>query len=131
MLHAELTEKIIKSFYNVYNSLGFGFLENVYEKSLLKELTENGLASKSQVPINVYYKKENVGKYFADIIAEDLVIIELKAIDRLSHEHEVQILNYLKATKIEVGLELNFGYKPQIKRKIYTNDRKKHLNLNP
>ena len=91
-------------------------------------MTENGLKANSQVPVNVYYKKEQVGKYFADIIVEDLVIIELKAIDRLTPEHEVQILNYLKATNIEIGLVLNFGYKPQIKRKIYTNDRKKHLN---
>ncbi len=79
------------------------------------ELTENGLASKSQVPVNVYYKKGHVGKYFADIVVEDCVIPELKAIDRLSHEHEVQILNYLKATEIAVGVVLNFGYKPQIK----------------
>lgn len=128
MLHEKLTEKIIECFYNVYNSLGFGFLENVYEKSLLKELEENGLKCKPQVPVNVYYKKELVGKYFADIIVEELIILELKAIERLRREHEVQILNYLKATEIEVGLVLNFGYKPQIKRKIYTNDRKKHLN---
>ncbi|MGN8226008.1 GxxExxY protein [Gracilimonas sp. BCB1] len=128
MLHSELTEKIIQCFYTVYNSLGFGFLENVYEKSLLKELKECGLNADSQVPINVFYKKELVGKYFADIIVEDIVIVELKAINRLSAEHEVQILNYLKATNIEVGLVFNFGSKPQIKRKIYTNDRKRHLN---
>lgn len=128
MLHSDLTEKIIQSFYTVYNSLGFGFLENVYEKSLLKELKESGLKADSQVPINVFYKKEWVGKYFADIIVEDLVIIELKTIDRLSPEHEVQILNYLKTTNIEIGLVLNFKYTPQIKRKIYTRDRKKHLN---
>lgn len=112
MLHSDLTEKIIQSFYTVYNSLGSGFLENVYEKSLLKELKESGLKADSQVPINVFYKKEWVGKYFADIIVEDLVIIELKAIDRLSPEHEVQILNYLKATNIEIGLVLNFRYTP-------------------
>lgn len=128
MLHAELTEKIIKSFYNVYNALGFGFLENVYEKSLAKELNENGLSCKTQVPINVNYKKELVGKYFADLVVENLIIIELKAVERLFHEHEVQILNYLKATNMEVGLVLNFGKKPQIKRKIFTNDRKEHLN---
>ncbi|MCH2450976.1 MAG: GxxExxY protein [Gracilimonas sp.] len=127
MLHEKLTERIIECFYNVYNSLGFGFLENVYEKSLLTELKENGLKCNPQVPVNVYYKKQLVGKYFADIIVEELIILELKAIERLRREHEVQILNYLKATEIEVGLVLNFGYKPQIKRKIYTNDRKKHL----
>jgi GxxExxY protein len=128
MLHSGLTEKIIECFYTVYNSLGFGFLENVYEKSLVKELTDKGLKANSQVPINVFYKKKQVGKYFADIVVENLVILELKAIDRLSAEHEIQILNYLKATNIEVGLVLNFGSSPQIKRKIYTNDRKKHLN---
>lgn len=127
MLHEKLTEKIIECFYNVYNSLGFGFLENVYEKSLLTELKENGLKCNPQVPVNVYYKKQLVGKYFADIIVEELIIPKLKAIERLRREHEVQILNYLKAIEIEVGLVLNFGYKPQIKRKIYTYDRKKHL----
>lgn len=87
MLHEKLTEKIIECFYNVYNSLGFGFLENVYEKSLLKELEENGLKCKPQVPVNVYYKKELVGKYFADIIVEELITLELKAIERLRREH--------------------------------------------
>lgn len=128
MLHEELTDKIIKSFYNVYNALGFGFLENVYEKSLSKELTENELSCETQVPISVYYKEELVGSYYTDIVVENLIIIELKAVNRLHPDHEVQLINYLKATEMEVGLVLNFGRKPQIKRKIYTNDRKKSHN---
>ena len=131
--HSELTEKIIKSFYKVYNSLGYGFAEKVYENALYLELSELKLNVKQQEPINVFYENKIVGQYFADLIVGDRVILELKACESLSAAHEAQLLNYLKATKIEVGLLLNFGQKPEYKRKIFTNDRKNILDvlLNP
>lgn len=123
-LHKELTEKIISCFYEVYNTLGFGFLEKVYENAMLVVLAEKGLRAKAQQPIKVYFKDSIVGDYFADIVVEDTVIVELKAVEALAEEHEYQLINYLKATNVEVGLLLNFGKKPEIKRKIFTNDRK-------
>ena len=125
MLHEEITDKIIKSFYKVYNTLGYGFLERVYQKALLIELQEIGLECKEEFPIDVYYGGQIVGNYRADIIVENVVIIENKASETLVEENESQLINYLKATNIEIGLLLNFGKKPQFKRKIYTNDRKK------
>lgn len=125
MLHKDITEKIIKAYYKVYNELGFGFLEKVYENAMLIELNELGLNCEKQKPINVYYNRENVGEYFADIIVNDCVIIELKAAESLVEAHECQLINYLKATEIEVGLLLNFGQEPEIRRKIFTNDKKK------
>ena len=120
-LHSELTGKIIKAFYNVYNELGYGFLEKVYERSMLIELRALGLASDPQVPINVYYGDEKVGEYFADILVENKVILELKAAETVREEHEAQLLNYLRATDVEVGLLLNFGKKPEHKRKLFEN----------
>jgi len=124
MKYQETTAVILNSFYAVYNILGFGFLEKVYEKALLNELTSRGLICSRQVPIAVYYKDSIVGEYYADIVVNNEIIIELKAVERLVIEHELQLINYLKATQIEVGLLLNFGKEPQVKRKIYTNDRK-------
>jgi GxxExxY protein len=124
MLHQDITDKIISAFYKVYNELGFGFLERVYENALFEELTAAGLQCQKQKPIKVYYNKKVVGEYFADLIVNDCIIIELKAAETLMEEHEVQLINYLKATEIEVGLLMNFGEKPQFKRKIFTNDRK-------
>ena len=124
-LHAEITEVIIGCFYTVYNKLGFGFLEKVYENALLIELKEAGLNAFPQIPIEVYYKNIKVGNYFADILVNDKVILELKAGDGIIiEEHELQLVNYLRATEIEVGLTLFFGKKPQFKRKIFTNDLK-------
>ncbi len=120
LLHKELTEKIIKAYYEVYNTLGYGFLEKVFERALFIELVNVGLTCERQRPIKVYYKNQLVGEYFADIIVEDSVIIEIKAHEALLEEHEFQLINYLKATKIQVGLLLNFGKKPGFKRKIYT-----------
>lgn len=119
--HSETTDLIIKCFYNVYNQLGYGFLEKVYEKSMFIELKNSGLFVERQKPISVYYKEQQVGEYFADLIVSECVIIEIKAAESLCEEHEYQLINYLKATEIEVGLLLNFGKKPQIKRKIYSN----------
>lgn len=123
-LYQDLTLSVIACFYKVYNKLGFGFLERVYENALLIELTKNELKIGRQKPINVYYDNKLVGEYFADLIVEDKVIIELKAAETLIEEHELQLINYLKAINIEVGLLLNFGRKPEIKRKIFTNDKR-------
>jgi len=123
--HKELTNRIIQAYYSVYNELGFGFLENVYQNALYFELQNRGFTVEPQKAIDVYYQKQFVGKYKADLIINDLIILELKAVDYLVEEHELQLINYLKATDKEVGLLLNFGMKPEIRRKIYTNDRKK------
>ena len=125
-LHEELTNKIIRCFYNVYNGLGYGFLEKVYENALLIELRSSGLIAESQVPIKVFYHESEVGNYYADILVENKVILELKAgdMEETILNHELQLANYLKATNYEVGLLLLFGRKPQIKRKIFTNDLK-------
>jgi GxxExxY protein len=123
-LHNELTENIIKAFYNVYNTLGYGFLEKVYENALSIELEKNNIKSYKQFPIPVHYETIKVGDYFADLLVENKVIVELKAVEFISVEHEKQLINYLKATKYEVGLVLNFGKKPEIKRKILTNNYK-------
>lgn len=121
MLHKEITDQILRAFFNVYNTLGYGFLEKVYENSMLIELRKMGLDTQRQVPIKVYYAEQIVGEYYADLIVNDKIIIELKAAENLCEEHEFQLINYLKATEIEVGLLLNFGKKPQFARKIFTN----------
>ncbi|MDP1676531.1 MAG: GxxExxY protein [Bacteroidota bacterium] len=125
LIHQNITDKIIKAFYNVYNELGFGFLEKVYQNALFLELTTMGLNCEKQKQIKVYYNEQVVGEYFADIIVNDCVILELKAAETIVEEHEYQLINYLKATEIEVGLLLNFGRKPQFRRKLFTNDKKK------
>ncbi len=124
MLHQDLTEQIIKAYYKVHRTLGFGFLEKVYENALVLELKRMQLNVEKQKPIKVYYEKEVIGEYYADVVVNNLIIIELKTAETLCKEHEFQLINYLKATKIEIGLLLNFGVKPQITRKIFTNDRK-------
>jgi len=124
-LHQKITEKIIKAYYQVYNTLGYGFLEKVYHNALLLELKKQGFYCQSQFPIKVFYEGVQVGDYFADIIVDESVVIEIKAIESLCEEHEYQLINYLKATDIEIGLLLNFGKKPEFKRKIFTNDRKR------
>lgn len=128
MLEQNLSNRIIHCFYKVYNTLGYGFLEKVYENALYYELTKNGIACIKQCPITVHYNDIVVGEYYADIIAEGRLILELKAADMLKAEHEFQLINYLKATEIEVGLLFNFGKKPEFVRKIFTNDRKSNLN---
>jgi GxxExxY protein len=123
-LHQDLTDRIIGCFYEVYNTLGYGFLEKVYERSLMVEILQANLVARNQIPVKVRYKGECVGNYYADIVVNDTVIIEIKALESIAREHELQLVNYLKATDIEVGLLLNFGKKPEIRRKIFTNDRK-------
>jgi GxxExxY protein len=122
--HKELTEKIIKIFYRVYNRLGYGFLEKVYENAMMIEFRKEGIPAVSQFAIRVFYEDETIGEYYADILVDNKVIVEIKAARRLAKENEAQLLNYLKATDIEVGLLLNFGPKPELKRKAFDNLRK-------
>lgn len=127
MKHESLTEKIIKVYYQVYNELGYGFLERVYQNAFYIALTEAGLQVEAQHKIKVWFRKTEVGEYFADLIVNSLVIIELKASDAILEEHEAQLLNYLRGTEIEVGLLFNFGKKPEIRRKVYDNEFKPNL----
>ena len=129
MKHEEITEKIIQAFYKVYNMLGYGFLEKIYLNALYIELIAMGLKVEKEKKILVYYLGTVVGDYQADLIVEDIIVVELKGINTLVEENEHQLVNYLKATTIEIGLLLNFGKKPQIKRKIFDNDKKKVLKL--
>ena len=125
MLHGDITDLILKAFYKVYNTLGYGFLEKVYENAMKIELTLMGVFVEQQKHIKVYYLGEQVGDYFADLFVNNLVIIEMKTAESICEEHEAQLLNYLKATSIEVGLLLNFGKEPEFKRKYFTNDIKR------
>lgn len=120
--YSDITQVIIGAFYKVYNALGYGFLEKVYVNSLLIELRKSGLICETQYQITVYYDEQEVGFYIADIIANGCIIIEVKATEALCEAHEFQLVNYLKATEIEVGLLLNFGKKPECKRKVYSNN---------
>lgn len=124
MLHKELTDEILHAFYLVHYKLGFGFLEKVYKNALYLELTTMGLKCETEKPINVYYNQKVVGVFYADIVVEGKVILELKAVESICKEHEYQLINYLKACDLEIGLLLNFGKKAELKRVIYTNDRK-------
>ena len=126
-LFKEETDEIIAAFYEVYNSLGYGFLERVYQNALYQELMRRGFKCEAQHKIKVYFKGHEVGEYFADLLVNGHIILELKAVDSICNEHELQLINYLKATEIEVGLLLNFGEKPQVRRKLFTNDRKNNL----
>ncbi len=122
--HKAYTEKIIKVFYKVYNKLGYGFLEKVYENAMMIEFEREGIPAVSQFAIKVFYEDKIIGEYFTDILVDNKVIIENKAARNLASENEAQLLNYLKATDIEVGLLLNFGPKPEIKRKVFDYFRK-------
>lgn len=124
MLHGNITSKIIESFYKVYNTLGYGFLEKVYENALKYELLNHSFIVEQQKNIKVFYNQIVVGDYYADLIVNDLVIIELKATEDICEEHEAQLINYLKATDLEVGLVLNFGKKAKFSRQVFSNERK-------
>lgn len=125
MLHKQLTSDILKTFYDVYNELGYGFLERVYQNALFLELKSRGFDVEAQKRLPVYYKSHQVGDYYADIIVNGVVILELKACDYLVEEFEFQLINYLKSTTCEVGLLLNFGKKPEFIRKVFQNCNKK------
>jgi GxxExxY protein len=123
--HADITDKILKAFFTkVYRRLGYGFLEKVYVKALVVELRRMGLKVEEQVKILVFYDGTVVGEYYADLVVEDVVIVECKAIQRLDDGDEAQLLNYLRATPYEVGLLLNFGPKPDFRRKAFDNANK-------
>ena len=116
--------KSLKAFYPAYNTLGHGFLEKVYENALIIELEKLGISVKNQIPVQVFYDNTIVGDYLADLTVQNCIIVEIKAVKALASEHETQLLNYLKATKFEIGLLLNFGPKPEIKRVAFANSRK-------
>jgi GxxExxY protein len=128
--HTEITGLILKAFFKVYNTLGYGFLEKVYENAMLIELRKLGLKCSNQLPVEVFYDDQIVGNYTADILVEELVIVELKAIETLAPIHETILVNYLKGTELEVGLLLNFGPKPQYKRRVLTNEYLESLERN-
>lgn len=123
MLHRKLTGRIIKAFYEVYNELGTEFLESIYENAFYLVLGENGMTVEKQMPITVYFRDKIVGNYKADLLVEQKVLIELKAIRTILPEHKAQIINYLKATKVDIGLLMNFGNKPEFKRFIFDKKR--------
>ena len=129
MEHEELSGKIIGVFYRVYNSLGYGFLERVYENALKIEFAKIGLNFENQVPIRVYYSGEVVGDYVADFIIEGEIIVEVKANCGLGVSDESQLLNYLRCTEKSVGLLLNFGEKAEVKRKVFETARKDDVYL--
>ena len=122
--HVDLTKKIIGCFYDVYNELGFGFIESVYEKSLCIALRAVGLEVHQQIAIPVWFRGTQVGDFDADIMVNRLVLLELKTARAIDPSHLGQLMNYLKATEIEVGLLLNFGPKAELKRLVFGNDRK-------
>ena len=126
MIPKELVDIILKHFYRIYNDLGYGFLERVYQNALYFALLDEGLKCETEKPIKVYFDGRVVGDYRADILVEDCVILELKAAEEFNLAYENQLINYLKATDIEVGYVLNFGKKPKYCRKVYSNSRKFH-----
>lgn len=125
LLHSDVTDKIIKTFYDTYNQLGYGFLEKVYENALAIELAREGFEVAKQYPLSVYYDDILIGEYFADLLVDNKVIVELKAAETIVQAHVNQLQNYLRASEIEVGMLLNFGRTPEFKRKVFTNARKK------
>jgi GxxExxY protein len=127
LLHQSITNTILKVYYEVYNELGHGFLEKVYQNAMYFELKARGLKVESQKEIKVYFKQQLVGEYYSDLIVENKVIIELKATEVLMNAHVAQTINYLRATLIEIGMLLNFGAEPEFKRLIYTNNKKSNL----
>ena len=124
LLHKGLSDEIIKGFYSVYNKMGYGFLERVYQNALYLELISRGLQVEVQKKIRVYYNESLVGLYYPDLTVNDFVILELKASDFILKEHETQLINYLRGTRIEVGFLLNFGKRPEFRRKVFENSRK-------
>jgi GxxExxY protein len=126
LLHAELTEKIIGVYYEVYNEIGHGFLESVYSNSMHRALTQAGLSAEREVAIPVFFRGWDVGQFKADLVVNRLVLVELKAAHNLDRSHDAQVMNYLRATELEVGLLFNFGgAKPQFRRIVFENANKK------
>lgn len=127
LLHKEISKPILKVFYDVYNQLGYGFLEKVYQNAMYFELKSQGYKVEAQKQIEVYFRNQLVGEFYADLLIEDAIIVELKACEHLVNSHIAQLMNYLKATQIEIGLVLNFGETPEFKRLVYTNNRKSNI----
>lgn len=127
LLRGTLTKRIIGVFYDVYNELGIGYLESVYESAMCHALRDEGLEVGRQVPVKVWFRGRNAGLFRADLLVERSVVVELKVCRLITPVHEAQVLNYLRATDLEVGLLLNFGVEPEFRRLLYTNDRKKNL----
>jgi len=125
--HSELSKKILKIFFEVHTELGFGFSEKAYQKAYGIALRESGMKVDEQVPIKVYFRGQLIGEFFADMVVNDLILLELKSASMIIEEHEAQLLNYLKATEIEVGYVLNFGKSASFKRKVFDNHRKGSL----
>lgn len=128
--HSELTNVIIAVCYEVYNELGYGFLESVYRNALRFALLEKGLSVSHEVPVAVFFRGKNVGDFRADLVVNGTVLLELKTAERIVPAHESQVLNYLRSTSLELGLVLNFGPKPQVRRLLLDNSRK-HTNAKP
>ena len=122
--HSELTDLIVAVFYDVYNELGFGFLESVYRNSLRLALLDKGLTVEQEVPVTVFFRGQNVGDFRADLVVNGTIFLELKTAEQIVAAHESQVLNYLRSTALELGLILNFGPKPQVRRLLLDNSRK-------
>lgn len=127
LLHEEITRGVLVTFFEVYNELGMGFLESVYQAALTRALVERGLHVDQQVPIEVFFRHAAIGRFYADLVVEDRVIVEVKAVRTLAPVHASQLMHYLRATAMEVGLLVNFGPVPQHKRMIFSNSRKRGL----
>jgi GxxExxY protein len=123
--HGELTDKIIGVFYDVYNELGHGFLESTYSEAMAFALAESGLLVRREVAVPVWFREKKIGPYFADVVVDNAVLLELKTARTIESAHEAQLLHYLRATEIELGLLLNFGLHPQFRRLLFDNQRKK------
>ncbi len=128
---SELTGEIINAFYTVYNSLGYGFLEKVYENALTFELSKRGFVVEQQKQVTVHYEGQIVGEYFADLLVNGQIILELKAAEAISEAHTAQLLNYLRGTTCEIGFVFNFGPEPAFERRYFSNQHKKNLKKNP
>jgi len=124
LLYQQLTDSILRTFFEVYHELGYGFLEKVYQNSMYLELKQRGFNVEAQKQIKVYYKGIAVGEYYADLVVNNCVILELKAAEMIVQEFEWQLINYLRGTNSEVGLLLNFGKKAEFRRKVFENTRK-------
>lgn len=129
LMQSTLTDKVLKAFYEVYNELGYGFLEKVYHNAMIVSLKKLKVPFETKKKIIVFYDGIAVGEYFPDLIVDQSIVVELKTSETLSSENECQLINYLRATEIEIGLLLNFGKKPEFRRKLYTNDRKKSVKI--
>jgi GxxExxY protein len=127
---SDVTSKIINAFYAVYNGLGYGFLEKVYENAMVLELTKRGFTVEQQKQVHVYYEGRVVGEYYADLLVNGQIILELKAAEAISEAHTAQLLNYLRATTCEIGFVFNFGPEPAFERRFFSNTHKRNLKTN-